>query len=203
MKIFCIAANYRKHNEEIKMNAEAVPVMFLKPETALLRNHYDFYIPDFSNQIEYETELVLKISKMGKCIDEKFASRYYDQITVGLDITARDLQNEAREKGLPWLLCKGFDSSAPMGDFVDKNNYDTINDIDFSLKINGNEVQHGNTKNMIFNCDKIVSYISQFVTLKVGDLIMTGTPEGVGKLNIGDHLEGFIKDQQVLDIHVK
>lgn len=203
MKIFCIAANYKKHNEEIKMNAEAVPVMFLKPETALLRNHYDFYIPDFSNQIEYETELVLKISKMGKCIDEKFASRYYDQITVGLDITARDLQNEAREKGLPWLLCKGFDSSAPMGDFVDKNNYDTINDIDFSLKINGNEVQHGNTKNMIFNCDKIVSYISQFVTLKVGDLIMTGTPEGVGKLNIGDHLEGFIKDQQVLDIHVK
>jgi len=203
MKIFCIAANYKKHNEEIKMNAEAVPVMFLKPETALLRNHYDFYIPDFSNQIEYETELVLKISKMGKCIDEKFASRYYDQITVGLDITARDLQNEAREKGLPWLLCKGFDSSAPMGDFVDKNNYDTINDIDFSLKINGNEVQHGNTKNMIFNCDKIVSYISQFVTLKVGDIIMTGTPEGVGKLNIGDHLEGFIKDQQVLDIHVK
>ena len=203
MKIFCIAANYRKHNEEIKMNAEAAPVMFLKPETALLRNHYDFYIPDFSNQIEYETELVLKISKMGKCIDEKFASRYYDQITVGLDITARDLQNEARQKGLPWFLCKGFDSSAPMGDFVDKNNYDTINDIDFSLKINGNEVQHGNTKNMIFNCDKIVSYISQFVTLKVGDLIMTGTPEGVGKLNIGDHLEGFIKDQQVLDIHVK
>ena len=193
MKIFCIAANYKKHNEEIKMNAEA----------ALLRNHYDFYIPDFSNQIEYETELVLKISKMGKCIDEKFASRYYDQITVGLDITARDLQNEARQKGLPWFLCKGFDSSAPMGDFVDKNNYDTINDIDFSLKINGNEVQHGNTKNMIFNCDKIVSYISQFVTLKVGDLIMTGTPEGVGKLNIGDHLEGFIKDQQVLDIHVK
>ena len=203
MKIFCIAANYKKHNEEIKMNAEAVPVMFLKPETALLRNHYDFYIPDFSNQIEYETELVLKISKMGKCIDEKFASRYYDQITVGLDITARDLQNEARQKGLPWFLCKGFDSSAPMGDFVDKNNYDTINDIDFSLKINGNEVQHGNTKNMIFNCDKIVSYISQFVTLKVGDLIMTGTPEGVGKLNIGDHLEGFIKVQQVLDIHVK
>ena len=203
MKIFCIAANYPKHNQEIKMQREENPVFFIKPETALLRNHYDFYIPEFSSQVEYETELVIKINKMGKCIDRKFASRYYDEITVGLDITARDVQNEARQKGLPWFLSKGFDSSAPVGDFVEKTDFDTVNDIDFSLKINGKEVQKGNSKDMIFSCDEIVSYVSQFVTLKTGDLIFTGTPEGVGKLNIGDKLEGFLSDKKVLEINVK
>jgi len=203
MKIFCVAANYPKHNEEIKMRAEENPVFFIKPETALLRNHYDFYLPDFSSQVEYETELVIKIGKMGKCIEEKFACRYYDEITVGLDITARDVQNEARKKGLPWFLSKGFDSSAPVGDFVNKTEFDTINDVDFSLKINGKEVQKGNSQNMIFTCDKIISYISKFVTLKTGDLIFTGTPEGVGRLNIGDKVEGFLKDKKVLDFSVK
>lgn len=203
MKIFCIAANYQKHNEEIKMQAETSPVMFIKPETALLRNHNDFYLPDFSSQTEYETELVLKICKMGKCIPQRFANRYYDEITVGLDITARDVQNEARKKGLPWFLSKGFDSSAPVGDFVNKTEFDTINDVDFSLKINGKEVQKGNSQNMIFTCDKIISYISKFVTLKTGDLIFTGTPEGVGRLNIGDKVEGFLKDKKVLDFSVK
>lgn len=203
MKIFCIAANYPKHNEEIKMKSETSPVLFIKPETALLRNFHDFYIPDFSRQVEYETELVLKISKMGKCIDRKFASRYYDEITVGLDIIARDLQNEYREKGLPWFLSKGFDSSAPVGGFVSKAEFDTVNDINFSLKINGVEVQKGCTKDMIFTCDEIVSYVSQFVTLKTGDLIFTGTPDGVGGLCIGDKVEGFLSDKKVLEINVK
>ena len=203
MKIFCIAANYPKHNEEIKMKAESSPVFFIKPETALLRNHYDFYVPDFSSQIEYETELVLRICKMGKCIDRKFASRYYDALTVGLDITARDVQSEARKKGLPWFLSKGFDSSAPVGDFLPKSDFDSVNDVDFSLKINGKEVQKGNSKNMIFPPDEIVSYVSRFVTLKTGDLIFTGTPEGVGKLNPGDRLEGFLRDKKVLEISVK
>jgi len=203
MKIFCIAGNFKKHNEEISLTGEKSPVFFLKPETALLRNHYDFYIPDFSQQIEYETEIVLKICKLGKCIDKKFANSYYDEITVGLDITARDLQNNFREKGLPWLMSKGFDSSAPVGDFIPKTEVENLNGINFSLKINGKEAQKGNSSDMIFSFNEIVSYISQFITLKTGDLIFTGTPFGVGKLNIGDKLEGYIQDKKLLEINVK
>lgn len=203
MKIFCIAANYRKHNEEINLSPDQTPIMFIKPETALLRNGFDFYIPEFSKQVEYETEIVLKISRVGKCVDKKFAHRYYDQVTVGLDITARDLQTEARQKGLPWFLSKGFDSSSPMGEFLDLAKVGPIDNIDFSLKINGEVRQQGNTRDMIFHCDEIVSYISQFCMLKQGDYIFTGTPAGVGKLNIGDHLEGFIGQEKVLDTHVK
>lgn len=203
MKIFCIAANYPKHNQEIKMKAELEPVMFIKPETAYLKNFSDFYLPEFSSQVEYETEIVLKINKMCKCVDRKFASRYYSELTLGLDITARDIQNLAREKGLPWFLSKGFDFSAPVGDFLPKTDFDTVHDIDFSLKINGEEVQRGNSKDMIFSFDEIVSYISQYVTLKTGDLIFTGTPQGVGKLNIGDILEGFLSGKKVLEINVK
>jgi len=203
MKIFCIAANYRKHGEEINLKPGDKPIFFLKPETSLLRNHYDFYIPDFSKQIEYETEIVIKISKICKAVAPRFASRYYDEITVGLDITARDLQNEYREKGLPWFLSKGFDSSAPLGDFVGKGDFGSIHDLSFCLKINGETRQQGNTADMIFGFDQLVSYISQYVTLKQGDLIFTGTPYGVGPLNIGDHLEAEIEGRKLLDIRVK
>lgn len=203
MKIFCMAANYRKHGEEINLKPEKQPVFFMKPETSLLRNHYDFYIPEFSNQIEYETEVVIKIGKMCKAVSPKFANRYYDEITVGLDITARDLQNEYRAKGLPWFLSKGFDSSAPMGDFVSKKEFQSIYDLSFSLMINGGLAQAGNTRDMIFTFDEIVSHISQYVTLKQGDLIFTGTPVGVGQLKIGDHLQARIEDRELLEIRVR
>ncbi len=203
MKIFCIAANYRKHGEEINLQPGQNPIFFLKPETSLLRNHYDFYIPDFSSQIEYETEVVIKISKMCKAVSCKFANRYYDEVTVGLDITARDLQNEYRAKGLPWFLSKGFDSSAPLGDFVSKKEFASIYDLDFGLRINGQMAQSGNTQDMIFSFDQIVSHISQYITLKQGDLIFTGTPAGVGPLNIGDHLQAEINGRTLLEIRVK
>jgi len=203
MKIFCMAANYRKHGEEIGLVPQENPSLFLKPETSLLRNHYDFYIPDFSSRVEYETEIVVKIGKMGKAIDKRFASRYYDEITVGLDITARDLQNDFRSKGLPWFLSKGFDQSAPIGDFVPKTDFESLNNLNFCLKCNGNVVQSGNTADMIFGIDDIIAYISQFVTLKVGDLIFTGTPVGVGPLHIGDHLCGEIEGRTLLEIKVK
>ncbi len=203
MKLFCIAANYRKHGEEINLQPEDKPIFFMKPETSLLRNHYDFYIPEFSKQIEYETEIVIKIGKMCKAVSPKFAGRYYDEVTVGLDITARDLQNEYRAKGLPWFLSKGFDMSAPLGDFVPKSELPSLHDLDFALKINGQVAQSGNTRDMIFSFDQIVSHISQYVTLKQGDLIFTGTPAGVGPLNIGDHLEAEIDGRKLLEIRVK
>ena len=203
MKIFCIAANYRKHCDEFGMEPEEKPVFFIKPETSLLRNHYDFYIPEFSQQVEYETEIVIKINKLAKAIDRKFASRYYDELTVGLDITARDIQSESRAKGLPWFLSKGFDSSAPLGDFVSKTEFQDLHNINFGLDINGNTVQRGNTGDMIHDFDTIVSYISQFVTLKTGDLIFTGTPAGVGPLHIGDHLTANIEGRPLLEIKVK
>lgn len=203
MKIFCIAANYRKHGEEINLKPEDSPIFFLKPETSILRNHYDFYIPEFSNQIEYETEVVIKIGKMCKAVSPKFANRYYDEITVGLDITARDLQNEYRAKGLPWFLSKGFDSSAPLGDFVSKKEFQSIYDLNFGLRINGEYAQKGNTADMIFSFDQLVSHISQYITLKQGDLIFTGTPVGVGPLRIGDHLEADIEGRKLLEIRVR
>lgn len=203
MKIICLAANYRKHGEEIGLLPESQPVFFMKPETSLLRNHYDFYIPDFSSQIEYETEVVIKISKICKAVSRQFASRYYDEITVGLDITARDIQQNCRQKGLPWLLSKGFDSSAPLGDFVSKADLPPLASLDFALKINGKLAQIGNTRDMIFGFDEIVSSISQHITLKQGDLIYTGTPAGVGPLNIGDYLEAELDGRKLLEIKVK
>jgi len=185
------------------MEPETEPVFFIKPETSLLRNHYDFYIPDFSQQVEYETEIVIKISKMGKAIDVKYASRYYDELTVGLDITARDIQARSRAKGQPWFLSKGFDSSAPLGDFVPKTDFQDLGNINFFLDINGQPAQRGNTADMIHSFDTIVSYISQYVTLKTGDLIYTGTPAGVGPLKIGDHLSAGIEGRVLLEIKVK
>ena len=185
------------------MEPEEEPVFFIKPETSLLRNHYDFYLPEFSQQVDYETEVVIKISKLGKAIDRKFASRYYDELTVGLDITARDIQAKSRAKGQPWFLSKGFDSSAPLGDFVPKSEFQDINNLNFRLDINGITVHSGNTKDMINGFDALVSYISQFVTLKTGDLIFTGTPVGVGPLHIGDHLAASIEGRTLLELKVK
>lgn len=204
MKIFAIGLNYDSHNKEMKRDFEAEnPVIFMKPDTALIRNGNPFFIPDFSQRIEYETEIVVKISRLGKSISEKFAHRYYDEITVGIDFTARDLQLDQKNLGLPWEISKSFDGSAPIGDFISKEEVDDINNIDFHLDINGNTVQRGNSGDMIYSIDKIISYLSNFFTLKIGDLIFTGTPAGVGTVSIDDNLQGFIGEKKLLDFKIK
>ena len=202
MKIIAVGWNYAEHNNELnRINIPEHPVIFMKPETALLKDNKPFFLPDFSNRIEYETEILIRISKMGKNISAKFADRYYDAIGLGIDFTARDLQNDFKAKGVPWEICKGFDNSAPISNFISKENFD-INNISFSLQINGKAVQTGNTKDMIFNVNAIIEYISKFFTLKTGDIIFTGTPVGVGPVKIGDHLEGFIENNKMLDFVV-
>jgi 2-keto-4-pentenoate hydratase/2-oxohepta-3-ene-1,7-dioic acid hydratase in catechol pathway len=202
MKILAVGWNYLDHNKELNQgNLPKQPVIFMKPETSLLRDNKPFFLPDFSSQIDYETEIVLRISKMGKNISEKFADRYYDAIGLGIDFTARDLQNEFKANGTPWELCKAFDNSAPISQFLPKENFNLSN-LNFSLNINGETVQRGNTKDMIFSPEKIISFVSRFFTLKTGDLIFTGTPVGVGPVKIGDHLEGFIEDQKLLDFSI-
>ena len=204
MKIFAIGLNYEAHNREIKRSFEAEePVVFMKPDTALLRNGNPFFYPDFSQEIHYETELVVKISRLGKSIEEKFAHRYYDEVTVGIDFTARDIQLKQKQLGLPWEVAKAFDNSAPIGEFVSKHEFGDINNINFRLDINGESVQQGNTSNMIYSVDKIISYISRFFTLKIGDLIFTGTPAGVGPISIDDQLQGFLEDRKLLDFRIK
>ncbi len=175
----------------------------MKPETALLQKNMPFFYPEFSNDIHYETEIVVKINKVGKHIQEKFAHTYYDEVGIGIDLTARDLQSEHKKKGLPWEIAKAFDGAAPLGNFVDKTKYENLNNLNFSLKVNGEDRQIGNTKNMIFSIDKIIAYVSQFVTLKIGDLIFTGTPEGVSPIKIGDHFEAFIEGKKLLDLNIK
>jgi acylpyruvate hydrolase len=202
MKIICIGRNYANHAKEMGSAIPTEPVFFMKPDTALLKEG-DFYIPDFSNDVHHEIEVVVRINKVGKNIDEKFAHKYYDEISLGIDFTARDIQEKCKEKGLPWEKAKAFDNSAPIANtWLNVNNIklDTLN---FKLLKNGKEVQVGNTKDMIFSIDKLIAYVSKFVTLKVGDLIFTGTPEGVGKVNVGDHLEGFIEGEKILDLKVK
>jgi 2-keto-4-pentenoate hydratase/2-oxohepta-3-ene-1,7-dioic acid hydratase in catechol pathway len=202
MKILAVGWNYLDHNKELNQgNLPKQPVIFMKPETSLLRDNKPFFLPDFSSQIDYETEIVLRISKMGKNISEKFADRYYDAIGLGIDFTARDLQNEFKANGTPWELCKAFDNSAPISQFLPKEDFNLSN-LNFSLNINGETVQKGNTKDMIFSPEKIISFVSRFFTLKTGDLIFTGTPVGVGPVKIGDHLEGFIEDQKLLDFSI-
>jgi 2-keto-4-pentenoate hydratase/2-oxohepta-3-ene-1,7-dioic acid hydratase in catechol pathway len=201
MKIFCVGRNYSEHAKELGNAVPENPVIFSKPDTALLKNGEDFYLPDFSNDVHYEAELVIKISKMGKKIQEKFASNYYNEIGFGIDFTARDLQTQLKQKGLPWELAKAFDGSAPIGEFI--NIKDLQNPIQFSLFKNNELVQSGNSNDMIFSFDNIVSFISQYFTLKVGDLIYTGTPAGVGQVKIGDKLEGFIEDKKMLNCEVK
>ena len=203
MKIICIGRNYAEHAKELNNPLPTEPVFFLKPDTALLPSGNPFYIPDFTTDLHFECELVVKIKKVGKNIGVEFAPNYYDEISLGIDFTARDLQEKCKQKGLPWEIAKGFDHSAPMGShFISKANFNW-NEIEFKLFKNGIEVQHGKTTDQIFNIDQIIAYVSRFITLKTGDLIFTGTPAGVGPVSIGDRLTGFIGDQQLLDLQIK
>jgi len=204
MKIICIGRNYSEHAKELKNEVPTEPVYFMKPDSALLLRNRPLYIPDFSNEIHHEVELVVKIGRLGKNIQEKFAHRYYDEIGLGVDFTARDIQRECKAKGLPWEKAKGFDSSAVLSnEFIPKSELGDVNNIAFSMKKNGEVVQDGNSSDMLFNIDKIIAYVSQFMTLKMGDLIYTGTPSGVGPVAIGDRLEGFIGDKQMFDFQIK
>ncbi|NPA68199.1 MAG: fumarylacetoacetate hydrolase family protein [Chlorobi bacterium] len=202
MKIICIGRNYLDHAKELNNKVPDKPMFFLKPETSLLLKNRDFYYPEFSNEIHYETEIVIKINRLGKYIEEKFAHRYYSEIGLGIDFTARDLQKKCKEKGHPWEIAKAFEHSAPLSSvFINKK--DLPENINFKLELNGKTVQNGNTADMIFSVDKIISYISQFFTLKIGDLIFTGTPAGVGEVHIGDNLKGYIENKLMFDFNVK
>lgn len=204
MKIFAVGLNYASHNKEMKSTFESnEPVVFMKPDTALLNNGKPFMLPDFSTDMHYEAELVVKINRLGKNIGERFAYRYFDEITVGIDFTARDLQKKQKELGMPWEIAKSFDYSAAIGNFISKSEFSDMRSINFHLDINGNMVQQGNSGDMIYSVDKIISYISKFFTLKIGDLIFTGTPAGVGPVSINDHLQGYIEDKKLLDFKVK
>lgn len=203
MKIFCIGRNYAAHARELKNEVPAEPVIFMKPRTALLGNNEPFYYPEFTKDLHYECELVLSICKNGKHIKEKFAGKYYDKLTVGIDFTARDLQTRQKEKGLPWEIAKAFDDSAAVGKFIDITPETDKKDINFCLYKNRQLVQQGNTGDLIFSFDHIIAYISTFFTINIGDLIFTGTPAGVGPVQIGDKLEAFIEDDSLLEFEVK
>ena len=200
MKIICIGRNYAKHAKEMKADLPTEPVFFMKPDTALLKEE-QFYFPDFTKDLHHEIEVVLKICKAGKYIEEQFAHKYYEEIGLGIDFTARDLQQQCKEKGLPWEKAKAFDNSAPVGKFINKQNLD-LSSINFELKLNGETKQIGSSSDLIFSFDKIISYVSKFVSLKTGDLIFTGTPEGVGPVNIGDKLEGLINGDSFLKLTI-
>lgn len=203
MKIICIGRNYAEHAKELKNEIPKEPVWFMKPDTALLKDGEPFYYPDFTKDLHHEIEIVIKINRVGKHIDEQFAHKYYDEIGLGIDFTARDLQNLCKEKGLPWERAKAFDGSAPIGKFIKKEQLGDLSNIAFELKINGESRQVGSTNDLLFSFDKVIAYVSQFVTLKVGDLIYTGTPEGVGPVKIGDKLQGYMKGDLLLEFEVK
>lgn len=205
MKIFAVGMNYAQHNKELDgtLYKPKTPVIFTKADSALLKDRKPFFIPDHLGQIDYEAELVVRICKLGKTVPERFAHRYYDAVTVGIDFTARELQKKLREAGQPWDLCKGFDGAAALGEWVSKEKFRDVQAMHFHLDINGQTVQEGRTSDMIFSIDHIVSYISQFFTLKTGDIIYTGTPVGVGPVHIDDHLEGFVEDRKVLEFNCK
>lgn len=203
MKIICIGRNYVAHIKELNNAVPTSPVFFLKPDTALVIRNRPFYYPSFSNNIHYEAELVLKICKVGKNIQKKFASAYYDEIGIGLDMTARDLQDAAKDKGLPWAVAKGFDQSAPVSKFVPKAQFTDLKNIGFHLDLNGTTVQQGNSGLMIYDFEDIISHISTFMTLRTGDYIFTGTPAGVGPVKIGDKLEAWIEGERLLSCLIK
>jgi 2-keto-4-pentenoate hydratase/2-oxohepta-3-ene-1,7-dioic acid hydratase in catechol pathway len=203
MKIICIGRNYAEHAKEMNAAVPTEPVFFLKPETALIKDDLPFYYPDFSKEIHHEVELVLKINKTGKNIDPQFANKYYDEIGIGIDFTARDIQAKCKEKGLPWEKAKAFDGSAPIGRFINKKQFNDLNNINFQLTVNGKSVQKGNTKDLLFTFDAVIAYVSKFFTLKTGDLIYTGTPEGVGPVMIGDRLEASIENEVLLNFEIK
>ncbi len=204
MKLICIGHNYREHILELGNQIPSEPVFFLKPDTAIFQRNHPFFYPNFTQNLHYELELVLRICKVGKCISEKYAHTYYDAIGIGIDFTARDLQFQQQAKGLPWEKAKGFDYSAPLSkEFVPKEAFADINNINFHLEINEKTVQQGNSGDMIFNFDQLIAYVSQFMTLKTGDYIFTGTPKGVGPVAIGDKLDGFLEDKHLLSLRIK
>jgi acylpyruvate hydrolase len=203
MKIIAIGRNYAEHAKELNNPVPGVPVIFMKPDTALLKDNKPFYHPDFSEDIHHEIEIVIKVSKEGKHISENFAQNYFEEIALGVDFTARDIQSRHKEKGLPWELAKAFDSSAPVSSFLPKTQFADLHDLNFRLDVNGQNRQTGNTSNMLFSFNYIIAFVSRYITLKKGDLIFTGTPQGVAKVNVGDRLEGYLEDQKMLDFYVK
>lgn len=203
MKIICIGRNYAKHIEELASEKPEEPVIFLKPDSAVLAKNQPFFIPSFSNDVHYEVEILVKINKVGKYIQEKFAHKYYDEIGLGVDFTARDLQNKLKDKGLPWEKSKGFDGSALIGKFVPKESLGDLKDVEFTLHKNNSIVQNGNTKAMLWGIDELISYVSQFFTLKKGDVLFTGTPAGVGKVSENDMLQGAIQGEEMFSVKIK
>lgn len=203
MKIIAVGRNYTEHIKELDNTKPEKPLIFMKPDSALLKNNKPFYLPDFSDNIQYETELIIQIDRLGKNISEKFAPRYYANIGLGIDFTARDIQEEHKQKGYPWELCKAFDGSAVISEFVPIESFGDLNNIGFHLDIDGKTVQTGNSGDMIFSANQIIAYVSQFFTLKIGDIIFTGTPAGVGKVSENNHLKGYIENKKMLDFWVK
>lgn len=205
MKIIAVGMNYAAHCHELHAHEDLPqePVIFMKPDSALLKDGKPFFIPDFCQQVDYETELVVRICRLGKNIAPRFASRYYDAVTVGIDFTARDLQRQFRASGMPWELCKGFDNSAAIGDFVPVDRLGDFRKLHFHLDIDGQTMQRGDACDMIFGIDEIIAYVSRFFTLKIGDLIYTGTPVGVGPVRIGQHLQGYLGEEKLLDFYVR
>jgi 2-keto-4-pentenoate hydratase/2-oxohepta-3-ene-1,7-dioic acid hydratase in catechol pathway len=203
MKIFCVGRNYADHAKELNNAIPEEPVIFMKPKSALLQAHTPFYYPEFTNELHYECELVLRVSKNGKYIQEKFANKYYDAITAGIDFTARDIQDELKKKGLPWEKAKAWDNSAAIGKWIPIQNIKNKNEINFELNKNSESVQKGNSADMIFNFDYLVCYISNFFSVNIGDLIFTGTPAGVGEVVVGDEIEAFIEDESIMKLEIK
>ena len=203
MKLICIGRNYVDHIDELKNEKPSSPVIFLKPDSAVILKNHPFFIPDYSNDVHYEVEILIKIKKLGKSIDINFSHTYYDEIGLGIDFTARDLQSELKKNGLPWEKSKAFDGSALIGKWVNKNEFNDLNNLNFSLKKNGTIVQFGNTSNMLWFIDELISEVSKFFTLKIGDVIFTGTPSGVGKVSENDLFEGFINEKQFFSIKSK
>ena len=205
MKIFAVGLNYPQHNKELNetLYKGEVPVIFTKADSSLLKDGKPFFVPDDMGRIDYETEIVVRICRLGKAIPARFAHRYYDAVTVGIDFTARELQAELRKKGLPWEMCKGFDGAAAIGEWVSVEKFRDVQALQFHLDINGKTVQEGRTSDMLFKIDEIIEYISKYFTLKTGDIIYTGAPVGVGPVNIDDHLTGYIEDRKVLEFNIK
>ncbi|MBV2226202.1 MULTISPECIES: fumarylacetoacetate hydrolase family protein [Sphingobacterium] len=203
MKIIAVGRNYIDHAKELNNPVPEKPVIFLKPDTAVLKDNKDFYYPEFSKDVHYEVELVLRVCNEGKHVSKKFAHKYYDAIGLGIDFTARDLQSELKAKGLPWELAKAFDHSAVVGELIAKEQFNDLQNLNFSLRKNGEMVQEGNSKDMIFDFDSLITFVSQYITLRKGDLIYTGTPAGVGPVQIGDKLEGFLEEKSMFTCQIK
>ena len=202
MKIICVGKNYLKHIDELNSSKEDEPVIFLKPDTSIIQKNQPFFIPEFSNEIHYEIEIILKFNRLGKHIESKFSNKYFNQISLGIDFTARDFQNKFKERGLPWDISKGFDNSALIGDWKSIKTYD-LDNINFRLEKNGKIVQQSNSKNMIWKIDELIAYASKYFTIKIGDIMFTGTPEGVGVVSEDDVLEGFLGNEKVLSVKIK